>query len=181
MTRKITRKTSVEELAAIVCEALMAIGIEVVLTGGAVVSIYSDNEYESYDLDFILLGLGKNVDAVMAELGFKKEKSRHYTHPSTAYFVEFPGSTLAIGDSLDTEVVNRKTKAGTVRLLSPTDCVKDRLAAYFHWNDRQCLNQAIMVAGRHPVSIEKIKKWSKLEGFSEKFQDFLRKLRDSKE
>jgi len=30
-------------------------------------------------------------------------------------------------------------------LLTPTDCVKDRLAAYFFWNDLQSLGQAVMV------------------------------------
>lgn len=179
VTKKINQKTTIEELAAFVCEALTAQGIEVVLTGGAVVSIYSENEYESFDLDFVLLGLGKNVDGVMKQLGFKKEKGRHYIHPNTAYFVEFPGNTLAIGDSLDTEIVDRKTKSGTIRLLSPTDCVKDRLAAYYHWNDRQGLNQGIMVAKRHPISIEKVRKWSRTEGFTDKFQEFLTKLRES--
>lgn len=180
MKMKISRKSSIEEIAAIVCETFKARGIEVVLTGGAVVSIYSENEYESYDLDFILLGLGKSVDVAMRELGFTKEKGRHYIHQETPYFVEFPGNTLAIGDSLETEVVDRQTKVGTVRLLSPTDCVKDRLAAYFHWNDRQGLNQAVMVAVRHPVSIERIRRWSKAEGFADKFQDFQKKIRRKK-
>ena len=31
--------------------------------------------------------------------------------------------------------------------MTPTDSVKDRLAAYYHWNDQQALEQAIMVAG----------------------------------
>ena len=28
-------------------------------------------------------------------------------------------------------------------LLSPTDCVKDRLAAFYHWKDQQSLEPAI--------------------------------------
>jgi hypothetical protein len=71
-------------------------------------------------------------------------------------------------------------KSGVLRLLSPTDCVKDRLAAYYHWNDRQGLNQAVMVSARHPVSIEKVKRWSKTEGFTEKFEDFFKKFREQK-
>lgn len=75
---KITKRTSIEEVGAIVSEALSAEGIQAVLTGGAVVSIYSDNKYESFDLDFIILGLGKSVDQAMTSLGFKKEKSRNW-------------------------------------------------------------------------------------------------------
>ena len=41
---------------------------------------------------------------------------------------------------------------GSFRLLSPTDCVKDRLANFYHFEDGQCLEQAPMVAGQHPVN-----------------------------
>jgi hypothetical protein len=50
---KITKKTSVEGLAAIITKALNKQSISAVLTGGAVVSIYTENEYASKDLDFI--------------------------------------------------------------------------------------------------------------------------------
>lgn len=177
MKTGISNTTTIEEVAAIVCEALASEGIEVVPTGGAVVSIYSENEYESFDLDFVLLGLGKKVDAVMNRLGFIKDRGRHFVHPKTKYFVEFPGNTLAIGDSFETEVVERKTAKGVIKLLSPTDCVKDRLAAYYHWNDRQGLNQAVMVSGKHPVSLQRIRKWSIAEGHEDKFKDFKNELK----
>ena len=45
-----------EDVAALVCSSLQQRGIEVVLSGGAVVSVYTENEYESYDLDFIQTG-----------------------------------------------------------------------------------------------------------------------------
>jgi hypothetical protein len=44
---------TLEQLAAHVAGALWAAGIEAVLTGGAVVSIYAHNAFESLDLDFI--------------------------------------------------------------------------------------------------------------------------------
>ena len=49
---------SLEQVAALVCATLDRHGISVVLSGGAVVSIYSDDEYVSFDLDFIPTGLG---------------------------------------------------------------------------------------------------------------------------
>lgn len=49
----IVEGTSIEALAAVVCETLAHHGIHAVLTGGAVVSIYTDNEFQSHDLDFI--------------------------------------------------------------------------------------------------------------------------------
>jgi len=47
--------------------------------------------------------------------------------------------------------------------------VKDRLAAYFHWNDRQSLEQALLVAKAQPVDIKEIRRWSKAEDAREKF------------
>jgi hypothetical protein len=63
----ISRDLIREEVAAAVCAALERAGIPVVLSGGSVVSIYSDNEYESYDLDFIRTGLARKVDARAAD------------------------------------------------------------------------------------------------------------------
>lgn len=174
--KRITFKSSLEEVAAIVCEALAKAGIDVVLTGGAVVSIYTHNEYESYDLDFITMTWAKKVDPTMESLGFMKGTGRHWIHPDNQYFVEFPGNTLEIGNSKETKPVDRKTKAGMIRLLSPTDCVKDRLAAFYHWNDRQGLDQAVLVAHRQKISLSEVEKWSKAEGNVEKFLQFKRKL-----
>jgi len=49
-------------------------------------------------------------------------------------------------------------------LLSPTDCVKDRLAAFYHWNDRQCLQQAVWVAQERAIDWKEIEWWSRREG-----------------
>ncbi len=61
-----------EELAAFVCSTLERHGISIVLSGGSVVSIYSNNAYQSYDVDFIQTGLTRKSDAAMGELGFTK-------------------------------------------------------------------------------------------------------------
>jgi hypothetical protein len=38
------------------------------------------------------------------------------------------------------------TSTGILRIISATDCVKDRLAWYYHDNDKECLEQAVLVA-----------------------------------
>jgi predicted nucleotidyltransferase len=93
---KITKKTSIEELGALVCQSLKDAGIEAFLSGGAVVTIYSNNKYESYDLDFVSFGDRNKIKSVMESLGFSREKSRHFVHPETPYFVEFPGTSMMI-------------------------------------------------------------------------------------
>ena len=51
--------TSVNDLALIVGGALEEAGVIAILTGGAVVSIYTENQYQSFDLDFVLEAGGK--------------------------------------------------------------------------------------------------------------------------
>jgi hypothetical protein len=67
------------------------------------------------------------------------------------------------------------TETGSFKLLSPTDCVKDRLSWYFHANDLECLRQAVLVASTHDIDMANVETWSKREG---KYADFV-KIRDT--
>jgi hypothetical protein len=55
------------------------------------------------------------------------------------------------------------TEHGPILVLSPTDSVKDRLAAFFHWNDRQGLDQARMIVAKHSVDKSDILRWAAKE------------------
>ena len=172
---RVSESMTGEEVAALVCSTLDHHGIEVVLCGGSVVSIYSENEFESYDLDFVPTGLARKVDSAMRELGFRQD-GRHWRHPQTRYWVEFPPGPVAIGEMRVKEFEHRTTAHGTLRMLRPTECVMDRLASYFHWNDRQGLEQAIAVARRHPVDRARIEGWARDERAGAKLADFLERL-----
>jgi hypothetical protein len=168
---------TLEEVAALVCSTLEQHDVRVVLSGGSVVSIYSNNAYESLDLDFIATGLARKVDAAMLTLGFERS-GRHWKHAKTRYWVEFPAGPVAVGDQTVTEFAERTTRHGVLRLLAPTECVMDRLAAYYHWDDLQCLDQALAVASAHPIDLERIAAWSRREARSERFREFERRLRE---
>ena len=56
-------------------------------------------------------------------------------------------------------------------------CVMDRLAAFYHWKDRQSLQQAIMVAKNRPVKLRAIEVWSGKEGMSDRCKIFLQELK----
>lgn len=161
--RGIDEGSTLEEVATIVCTALGEDEISVVLSGGAAVSIYSENEYESYDLDFVPTGLARRVDRVMESLGFAK-RSRHWVHPRSAYWVEFPSGPVAIGDEVIHDFEELHSPVGLLRLLHPTECVMDRLSWFIHDADRQCLDQAVEVARRHPIKLKRIERWAAGEG-----------------
>ncbi|MBI5047905.1 MAG: nucleotidyltransferase [Deltaproteobacteria bacterium] len=163
----------IRELAAIVSEKLNEKGIDAVLVGGACVSIYTKNKYLSSDLDFITHAAIKEVAAAMSGLGFKRKTSRHFIRKDCHFFIEFVAPPAAIGDEPIKNLTKLKTKSGKVVLLTSTDTVKDRLAAYYHWNDPQALEQALMVAKDQKVNIAEIKRWSAKEGHKERCKVFL--------
>jgi hypothetical protein len=165
------------ELAAYVCAHLSANGISCVLSGGACVTIYSNNPYQSYDLDFVdqTYAPRDRIRALMAELGFAEEH-RYFKHGDTDFFVEFIPGPLSVGSEPVRDIVARDFETGTLRLLSATDCIKDRLAAYYHWDDLQALEQARMVAAKHEIDLEEIRRWSKVENKSVKFENIKNEL-----
>lgn len=153
-------------------------GIDTVLVGGAVVSIYSQGAYQSGDLDLIKTSMFvSNLDEVMKDLGFKRH-GRHFVHPDCKQlFIEFPSGPLGIGEDHHL-IPDEITVEGTViKILSPTDCVKDRLASYIHFNAREGLDQAVLVAQSADVNLSKVKKWCKEEGFPTAFDEFLTLLK----
>jgi len=181
-TPEIDERTTLEEVAALVCSTLDNHGISVVLSGGSVVSIYSNAEYVSYDLDFIPIGLARKVDRAMESLGFVKQQ-RHWRHPRSRFWVEFPAGPVAIGEETIRDFAELTTATGILRLLRPTECVMDRLAWYFHDADTQCLEQAVRVATLHPVDLRRIEHWARgeLPHGTERFREFERRLRETAE
>ena len=117
---------------------------------------------------------------VDVRLGFER-RGRHWVHPRTRYWVEFPSGPVQVGEAIVRDFAERATSFGSLRLLHPTDCVMDRLAGYFHWNDAQCLAQALAVARRHPVDLQRIRVWAGSEGARAelKLLEFLNQLGSS--
>jgi hypothetical protein len=163
---------TLKEFALLVGKVLKQASIDAVLTGGAVVSIYTDNKYQSFDLDFITYSSMKDLENAFSGSGFYRE-GRYFKHPETSFFIDFPAPPLSVGKMPVKEFKEIVSKNQYLKLLTPTYCVMDRLAAYYHWNDRQALVQAQLVAEENKIDLRKIKKWSLDEGMSEKFDYFL--------
>ncbi len=176
----IRAKTTREELAAIIVRKLKEHGISAVLVGGALVSIYSSEKYVSKDLDFITSADHRDISKAMRELGFEA-KGKDFVHPKSAFSVEFPAGPLALGNDIPVEPEGKKVIAGvTVKMLSPTQSVMDRLAWFYHFNDRQCLDQAVLIAQEQPISRARVIEWSKREGAGSKLDVFLKRIDEGK-
>ena len=164
-----------KELACLIHETLRKSGINAVLVGGACVSIYSCNRYQSSDLDFATYEELKSIERVLNKLGFKR-KGRQFSHDQCPYLIDFVNPPITVGHESVHQFNTLQTSVGSLQLLSPTDCVKDRLAAFFYWNDSQSLEQALMVAEDHVIDLKDLKRWAKVEGFAKKLLEFLRRL-----
>jgi hypothetical protein len=74
------------------------------------------------------------------------------------------------------QVAELVTDMGTLKLLSPTDCVKDRLLHYYEYDDEQCLEQAKAVARAYRLKWSSLQKWHKGEGYADRFQAFRKQV-----
>jgi hypothetical protein len=178
---KVSRRSSLRQVAAAVAGTLHDAGIRAVLTGGACATIYSEGAYQSEDLDLILLSSPTQnaLDQAMAEIGFSRRRDS-YEHPRTSFFVEFPRGPLSIGSDLSVIPAEMLIDGVRVAMLSATDSCRDRLAAFYHWKDRQSLEAAVAIAARRGVDLGRIRAWSEMEGASAPFDEFLRELRTAK-
>jgi hypothetical protein len=170
------QKVDIKTLAAIISDHLKKNDINVVLVGGACVSIYSDNKYLSYDIDLITDSSIKTITPILEQLGFKNIQSRLFENSQCKFLIDFPAPPVSIGDKPVSEYNYLNTRFGIICLLTPTDCVKDRLAAYFFWNDQQSLDQAVMVAKRNKIDIQDVKKWAEKQGELDKYNIFIKKI-----
>lgn len=174
---RLNAKSSLAEVAVAVGDALRRAGIRGVLTGGACASLYTGGSYESVDVDFVLSGspTADVLDRVLGGLGFRRDRDR-YVHPQVPFFLEFLPGPLGIGEDFKIRPVWKSRRSERTLALSPTDACRDRLAAFYHWNDRQSLSAAVAIAAGNRVSLRKIREWSRREGNPGGFAVFLAEI-----
>jgi len=178
---RLTEKSTLSTVALTVGDALRGSGIHGVLTGGACVSLYTRGPYHSTGVDFVLSGVvhRDELDEALATVGFQRSGDR-YDHPTTLLYVEFPPGPLAIGGDLEIKPVEIRRARLRTLALSATDCCRDRLAAYYHWNDRQSLRAAVLVALVNRMQIRRIEEWSRGEGAGSRFEEFREELKQAR-
>lgn len=114
------------EVAAFVQSHLRKYKIYVTLSGGAAVSIYTVNRYVSADVDLVedtYVDRSK-IKTAMEEIGFQ-EKNRYFIYPDTQHIIEFPSGPLSVGGEPVKNIKEITYVTGVLRVISPTDCVKD--------------------------------------------------------
>ena len=140
------------------------------------------DKYVSLDLDFVNVAFTKRnlIKVAMESLGFCEE-NRYFRHPDSDVLVEFPPGPLGIGEEPVKQVDEMETGVGTLRIISPTDCVKDRLSWFYHDRDTECLEQAILVATDNEIDLGEVERWSIVEGKGKAFAEIKGRLQNSME
>ena len=154
-----------------------------VLTGGSAAALYAPQAYMSDDADFVLDADGSLAEVAVAlePTGFRRDgRSRIFIHPNSKFTVDFPKGPLSVGGEYIRE--SRILERGDLRLriLTRTDCIRDRLAHFYFWNDYTALNAAVSVAVQNvdEVRIDILRAWTERESppLIEKFAEFEQRL-----
>lgn len=176
---KIVRESSLTEVAFVVCTVLDEVGIVAVLTGGSAATVYAPSAYQSRDLDFVVELREGDVDAnaKLQALGYRLVGD-HYEHDQNTLLLEFPVGPLMVGGELIQKWDTIRQDSLLLRIITPTDSCRDRLAGFLFWSDRGSLHQALAVAKaqRQRVDFGIIRRWCELEGRMGEFREFERAL-----
>jgi len=168
-----------KELWEYVAVALAKAGIQSTLVGGAVAAIYSNGAYRSGDLDIVVenyIQTSELIEKAMRSINFEKN-GRHWIHKDCKHlYVEFVKPPVAIGDDYSIKPIEIAIADVTIKIISPVDCVKDRLCSYVYFKARECLDQAYLVASSNEIDENNLNKWAKSEG-----KEMVQAVKDLKE
>jgi DNA polymerase III sliding clamp (beta) subunit (PCNA family) len=160
-------------------------GIGSVLVGGAAVAIHTQGCYRTGNLDLVPDDLvRREVPKMLRSLGFVAQRSRDFVHPECPQLtVRLPMGPVEIGGESPVVPDEVEVHGRRLRLLSPTDCVKDRLASYAHWRSRQFVDQAFLICQHQPgrVDLGQVERWCEAQGASAAFGELQRRLADSED
>jgi hypothetical protein len=165
----IDKHSTLEDVCFAVAAALEAASLDAVLTGGSAATMYAAGAYNSFDADFVLRRdvQGTKLTEILATLGFRPAATRGmFEHPTSRFTIDFPKGPLAVGGDYVQNVATLERGESHLRILTLTDCVKDRLAHFFFWNDLTALRAAVAVAKSHRDSgldCEELQRWTTVE------------------
>lgn len=175
------RGLGLKEAAAAVHASLVGGGHEPILGGQACAAIYGGQTIKSRTLEFAIREFSvTKVNALMGALGFLPKEARTYTNVSCPFEVVLVAAPLTVGDDAIDGSRMIKTSSGPLRMLTPTDCVRQRLSMFYRWGDRSALAEAVQVAKRQAIDMDLVCRWSEWEWATDRYQEFLRALEASR-
>ncbi|HXM19309.1 MAG TPA: hypothetical protein VN934_10950 [Candidatus Tumulicola sp.] len=180
----IGRDSTLVDVCFAICTELGARALKVVLTGGSAATFYAPQSYQSYDADFVAVFAvdeesQRQLVAAMSDLGYDLDGRRIFQNRNgNPFAVEFPKGPLAVGGDYIQRYDTVRRGEEMLNVITATDSVRDRLAAYYSWDDRSSLQTAVSVCLAVPekVDLTNVEGWSRREGQLDKHAEFVRLL-----
>ncbi len=122
-------------VSAIITKLLEKYGIKPIVVGGFSVEIYTNRDYSTRDIDFVVNEINK-VSSLLKEVGFEKE-GRHLYHQRLKVAIEFPDDRLAGSYQKVTKVEIDEGENLYVYVISLEDIIMDRLRASIYWGESE--------------------------------------------
>lgn len=130
----------------------------------------------SGDLDFVRgwSNNQKEIKEALAEIGFTAS-TRIFSHPDCKFTIDFTSPPVEVGDVNDPEI---RDIGNSIRILTPTECIKDRLIKYFYYKDELALQAAIAVAKSQPFNLGRVESFCTNNKIEKAFVDFKKAITD---
>ena len=166
---------SIQEAVATIIQFLRAQNVEAVLVGSACAAIYVPC-LSARCIELVVYEYHVEVmKKLMRRLKFRPTELRLFKSKHAPFDVVFLPPPLEVGDAAVSEIAEFSNDLCSINLLNHTDCVRHRLAQWYHWGEQSALDQAVVVSKCHPKQVNQalIKRWSAHEWASEKYQQYL--------
>lgn len=183
----IDERSTLEDVCFEVSTALDRHSIIGVLTGGSAATVYASGAYGSLDADFVLTSYPdrERLEKALADVGYHPcPVPGMYEHQKSRFTLDFPKGPLAVGGDYIHETTTLERGNLRLRIITATDCVRDRLAGFYYWNDYTSLNAAVEVtrAHRDRIDFAGLHEWTARESgpppadYQVKYEEFLKRL-----
>jgi len=173
---------TVEQLWRYVAWHLENAGIGSVLVGGAALAIHTEGRYRTSNLDLVPNDLmRREVPELLISLGFAAQRNRNFAHHECPHLtIRLPMGPVEIGGEFRIAPDEIEVEGRRLRILSPSDCVKDRLASYAHLRSPRFLDQASLICQHQPARVDlgQIEHWCAGNGSMDAFKELKRRLMD---
>lgn len=166
-----------KKMVSLIVKHFAARGVRVILVGRACAAIYTGSKAKLFTIEFMVNDfVVDDVLAAMDELGFESKDERTFTSESSPYEIVLNPPPITVGDDVIEKINSVKLNGGMIDLLTPTDCVRHRLAFFYKWGDAEAMDDAVRVAKKQAVDMELIGRWSAWEWCGDKFLEFSKRV-----
>jgi hypothetical protein len=173
-------KIPLRQVVALIREQLEKSGYDPVLTGKACAAVYIGSQAKLETVDFVIEEYNINeLDAAMKKFGFKRLGMHTYKSAKAPFDIVFLPPPLSVGDDVVGKIDTLRARTGKVKLLTPTDCVRQRLSMYYRWGDKEAFEDALKMSKRYEIDFDLVKKWSEWEWCSENYEEFEKALKEN--